>query len=123
MSDGSTAGVSVTWSATGGTITTGGLYTAGTTAGTFRVIAIQQGGTRADTSSVTITVPAPTLTAVELTPASVSLDDRCDAAVHHRRPHERRQHVGGLGELLGDRRIDHGGGPVHGGQRRRGRSG
>ena len=74
MSDGSTSGVSVNWSATGGTISTSGLYTAGTSAGTFRVIAVQQGGTRADTSSVTITVPAPTLTAVELTPATVTLN-------------------------------------------------
>ncbi len=44
MSDGSTAGVSVTWSATGGTMSGAGLYTAGSTAGTFRVIATQQGG-------------------------------------------------------------------------------
>ena len=73
MSDGSSSGVSVNWTATGGTITSGGLYTAGTAAGTFRVIATQQGGTKADTSSVTVTLPAPTLIAVELTPASVSL--------------------------------------------------
>ena len=45
----------MTWSATGGTITTGGLYTAGATAGTFRVIAVQQGGTKADTATVTVT--------------------------------------------------------------------
>ena len=55
MSDGSATSVSVTWSATGGTITTGGLYTAGATAGTFRVIAVRQGDTLADTSAVTIT--------------------------------------------------------------------
>ena len=73
MSDGSTAGVSVTWSATGGTVSGAGLYTAGSTAGTFRVIATQQGGTKADTATVTLSAPAPTLTAVELTPASVSL--------------------------------------------------
>ena len=73
MSDGSSSGVSVSWTASGGTITSGGLYTAGTSAGTFRVIATQQGGTKADTSSVTIALPAPTLTGVELTPASVSL--------------------------------------------------
>jgi hypothetical protein len=56
MSDGSTSTVSVTWSATGGTISAG-RYTAGSTAGTYRVIAVQQGGTRADTSSITITAP------------------------------------------------------------------
>src|SRR5581483_11880173 len=33
------AGLGVTWSATGGTITSGGVYTAGTTAGTFTVTA------------------------------------------------------------------------------------
>ena len=60
-------------SATGGTVTPGGLYTAGATAGTFRVIAVQQGGTRADTSAVTVTASAPTLTAVEVTPASASV--------------------------------------------------
>jgi hypothetical protein len=70
-SDGSTTAPSVTYSATGGTISSGGLYTAGSTAGTFRVIATQQGGTLADTSAVTIT--APVLQAVILTPGSVSL--------------------------------------------------
>jgi hypothetical protein len=44
MSDNSTQAVTVTWSGTGGAITTGGLYTAGSTAGSYRVIAVQQGG-------------------------------------------------------------------------------
>jgi len=57
MSDGSTQPVTVTWSATGGTITSAGLYTAGSSAGTYRVIAQQSGGSLADTSSVTITAP------------------------------------------------------------------
>ena len=53
----------VTYDATGGTITSGGLYTAGQAAGTFQVIATQQGGSLADTASVTsrratITPPA-----------------------------------------------------------------
>jgi len=56
MSDGSTSSVSVTWSATGGTVTSGGLYTAGTAAGTFRVIAATGG--LADTSSVTVGRPS-----------------------------------------------------------------
>lgn len=51
-SDGSTAPVSVTWSATGGTISTIGLYTAGTVPGTYRVIAVQQPGPLADTAIV-----------------------------------------------------------------------
>ncbi len=73
MSDGSATSVSVTWSATGGSITTGGRYTAGSTAGTYRVIAVRQGDTKADTSTVTVTPSAPTLSAVVLTPGTVSL--------------------------------------------------
>jgi endo-1,4-beta-xylanase len=70
-SDSSTTVPAVTYSATGGTITAGGLYTAGTTAGAFRVIAAHQGGTLADTSTVTVTPP--TLVRLVLTPASITL--------------------------------------------------
>ncbi|HKV75128.1 MAG TPA: Ig-like domain-containing protein [Gemmatimonadales bacterium] len=73
LSNGSTTTPAVTWSATGGTITTGGLYTAGSTAGTFRVIALQQGGTLADTSAVTVTTSTATLTAISLTPSTTTL--------------------------------------------------
>ena len=60
--DGSSTAPAVTYFATGGTITPDGLYTAGTAPGTFAVIAIQQGGTTADTSVVTVTAgSAPTL--------------------------------------------------------------
>jgi len=69
--DGSTLSPSVTWSATGGSITAGGLYTAGSTAGAYRVIAVQQGGTLADTATVNIS--APVLQAVILSPSSASL--------------------------------------------------
>jgi len=55
MSNGDSVAVSVTFAATGGTITSGGLYTAGSSAGTFRVIATS--GALADTSTVTVTVP------------------------------------------------------------------
>jgi hypothetical protein len=72
-SNGATTAPSVTYSATGGTISSGGLYTAGSTAGTFRVIAVQQGGPLADTSTVTLTATPPVLQAVILTPASASL--------------------------------------------------
>jgi hypothetical protein len=72
-SDGSTVTLSPVWNATGGTITSAGLYTAGTTAGTYRVIAAS--GNLADTSVVTVTVTTPTrtLTALVLTPALISL--------------------------------------------------
>ncbi len=72
-SDGSSTTPAVSYSATGGTITAGGLYTAGTAPGTFRVIATQQGGTRADTAAVTVSVPPPTLTQLVLNPASLTL--------------------------------------------------
>jgi hypothetical protein len=58
-SNGSTAAPAVTYSATGGTISPAGLYTAGSTTGTFRVIARQTSGTLADTSAVTISGSAP----------------------------------------------------------------
>ncbi|HEU4587396.1 MAG TPA: hypothetical protein VFS11_02025 [Gemmatimonadales bacterium] len=74
---GKTTSISVTYTATGGTITSGGLYTAGATAGTYRVIAKQSGGTLADTATVTITgstgSTSPTLQSIVLTPATVSL--------------------------------------------------
>ncbi|HET6701976.1 MAG TPA: Ig-like domain-containing protein [Gemmatimonadaceae bacterium] len=64
-----------TWTATGGVVTTSGLYTSGTVAGTFRVIATGTSG-HADTSSVTVTAvppPPPTVTSLVLSPASATL--------------------------------------------------
>ncbi|PYO70756.1 MAG: hypothetical protein DMD64_16665, partial [Gemmatimonadetes bacterium] len=52
---GDSVGVAVTYSATGGTITSGGLFTAGQTAGSFRVIARLTNGSLADTAAVTVT--------------------------------------------------------------------
>ncbi len=52
---GDSVAVAVTYSATGGSITSGGLYTAGPTAGSYRVIARQTNGSLADTSAVTVT--------------------------------------------------------------------
>jgi hypothetical protein len=73
-SDGSTTAPALTWTATGGTVSASGLYTAGPTAGTYRVIATQQGGTRADTATVTLTSgAAPTLTAVVVTPSATTV--------------------------------------------------
>jgi hypothetical protein len=53
-SDGSSKPPAVSFSAAGGTITSAGMYTAGTTAGTFKVIAKVTGGSMADTSIVTV---------------------------------------------------------------------
>ena len=51
---GDSVAIAVTWAASGGTITNGGLYTAGQTAGTYRVIARQTNGSLADTAPVTV---------------------------------------------------------------------
>jgi hypothetical protein len=59
-SDGSSAAAPVTFTATGGTVGAGGLYTAGGSVGTYRVIARHAGGTRADTAAITI-IPVPTV--------------------------------------------------------------
>lgn len=71
--NGGTAVPTVVWSATGGTITSGGRYLAGSDPGTYRVIARQQGGTLADTAVVTIQPATPQLIAIVLTPSSATL--------------------------------------------------
>jgi hypothetical protein len=52
---GDSVAVAVSFTATGGTVTSSGLYTAGTKAGTFRIIAST--GSLADTSAITISTP------------------------------------------------------------------
>jgi hypothetical protein len=54
-SDGSSTPPAVAYTTTGGTITTGGLYTAPSGAGSYKVYVNHTGGTLADTSSVTVT--------------------------------------------------------------------
>jgi parallel beta-helix repeat protein len=75
LSDGSTAQIGTVWTADGGTIGAGGDYIAGTTPGRYHVVATNVSGTLADTAVVDIAAgtPAPTLTALELTPATVTL--------------------------------------------------
>ncbi len=73
-SDGSTAPVTATFTATGGTVTSGGAYTAGQSGGSYRIIAVQSGGTLADTSAVTVTAAAaPTLQSISVSPGSATL--------------------------------------------------
>jgi hypothetical protein len=58
LSDGSSrAATGVTWTATGGTVSGTGLYTAGSSAGSYRVIGTK--GSFADTAAVTITTAPP----------------------------------------------------------------
>jgi hypothetical protein len=74
--NGDSVAVSVTWSATGGTISAAGLYTAGQSAGTYRVIATQSAGALADTATVTVTTTAPPpapVASVTVSPASGSV--------------------------------------------------
>ena len=66
LSDGTTVAVGVTWQATGGSVDAGGAYTAGTNAGSYRVIALNTEGTLADTAAVTIIEPPPPPSAAKL---------------------------------------------------------
>jgi len=62
----------VTWSATGGTITTNGLYTATSAAGTYTVTATSAADTT-KSASASVTVSAAPVVAVSITPGSASL--------------------------------------------------
>ncbi len=55
MTDGDSVAVDVVFQATGGTVTQAGLFTAGSNAGNFRIIASD--GVRADTSTITVSAP------------------------------------------------------------------
>jgi hypothetical protein len=63
-SNGHDSSVAVTWSATGGTISSTGPYQAGQTTGTYRVVATATGAGLADTARVVVSsgTPAPTAT-------------------------------------------------------------
>ena len=71
--DGTAVGMSPRYVATGGTISTDGLYQAGRSPGSYQVIAMDSANGMADTSAITIDAPADTLVAVLLTPQTVSL--------------------------------------------------
>jgi hypothetical protein len=73
MSDGTTVAVTPAYSATGGSISASGVYTAGNTAGSYRVIATDTSSNRADTAAITITAAPVTLAKIVLTPASATV--------------------------------------------------
>lgn len=73
LSNGDSVAVGVTYTSTGGTVTASGLYAAGETTGSYRVVATESGGALADTSTVTIVTGSPTVTSVVLVPASATL--------------------------------------------------
>jgi hypothetical protein len=72
LGNGDSVGVAVSYAATGGSITSAGLYTAGPTTGSYRVMATEAGGL-ADTAAVTITSTPPPVASVSVTPESASL--------------------------------------------------
>jgi hypothetical protein len=57
LSDGSTVAIGVSWTATGGSIDAGGVFTAGSTAGSFKIIAKAASANVADTVPITVTAP------------------------------------------------------------------
>ncbi|MGA9208607.1 MAG: DUF4082 domain-containing protein [Terriglobales bacterium] len=69
-----TSNTAVTWSASGGSISSGGLYTAPASAGTYTVTATSAADIT-ESASATVTVSAPVVAvAVSLSPASVSIN-------------------------------------------------
>ncbi len=81
MSDGSTASVPVGWVATGGTVSAGAVYHAGTTPGQYLIIASTAQFLHADTARIVIrdTTTAPTLSSLIVAPASTTLDPGASA--------------------------------------------
>ena len=73
LSDGSKQTATVTWSATGGTMTSGGMYTAGSATGTFQVVGQAANGAFADTATVTISTTAPPVTNCTNEPAGMTM--------------------------------------------------
>ncbi len=72
--NGDSTSVSVVYSATGGSISPAGLYTAGSSAGTYRVIARQSSpGTLADTAAVTVTTTTVPVASVAVSPTTASV--------------------------------------------------
>ena len=64
----------VTWSATGGTVSFSGLYTAPTTTGTYTVTATSEANsTKSASATVTVTVTAAPVVAVSIDPTSASM--------------------------------------------------
>lgn len=66
--------ITAVFSASNGTVSSSGRYTAPGTPGTYRVIATDQTSGKADTSSVEVTQSAPVVDRVVLTPSSANVD-------------------------------------------------
>jgi hypothetical protein len=70
-----TGNTAVTWSASGGTISTSGLFTAPTTAGTYTVTAVSVADAT-KTASATIIVSPPQTITVSISPAAIAMPER-----------------------------------------------
>lgn len=73
FSDGTTAAITPTWTATGGAVSSSGLYTAGAVAGAFQVVATAPGTSISKAAAVTVTAGPPVLTSISVAPATISL--------------------------------------------------
>lgn len=72
-SNGATIMPPVSYTANGGSVSAAGLYTAPTAPGTYRVIVSHVGGTTADTAMITVPAEAAQLTALTISPKTVTL--------------------------------------------------
>ena len=75
VSDSSSFSVNPSYQGTGGTVSDSGMFTAGQTPGTYRVIATDRGTGLADTSSVTLVDGDNAVASVTVSPASASLTE------------------------------------------------
>jgi hypothetical protein len=78
LSDSSSRPITVAWAATGGTIDSAGLFTAGSSTGTYHVVGAQLTLGLADTAAVvdttvSVDAPAPAVASVSVSPSSSSL--------------------------------------------------
>jgi hypothetical protein len=70
-----TSNTAVTWTASGGTITTSGLYTAPTTAGTYTVMAVSAANS-SRSASATVSVSAPQPVSISISPTSLAMPEK-----------------------------------------------
>jgi hypothetical protein len=70
-----TSNTAVTWTASGGTITTSGLYTAPTTAGTYTITAVSAANS-STSASATVSVSAPQTVSISISPTSLAMPEK-----------------------------------------------
>ena len=123
LSDSSTTSASVTWQATGGTITSAGDYTAGTAGGTYLVRAALVGSSLWAQVPVTVTASSADRDAAHPEPLERHPDHRRHAADGGHRALQRWKHPDSAGHLDRQRRDPHERRTLHGRLDPRGPSG